>query len=406
MACGSAVLLGLWVAARAVRAQGEEPCTSGLSAGVYPCRAVSLLVHLPLSAFPGAPVSASNLWGFADPKDGREYALIGLSNGTAVVEVTDPLNPRIVGLVPAFLSSWREVKVYAFFKGGRRRAYAYVSTEARGQGLQVLDLNGLPDSVKLAREEHEIDTAHTLFVANVDFATGLPVEGLTPTLYTEGVHPGNGGLVAFSLSKPRNPRRVGEYQDTYVHDIYAQSFSGVRAAQCGPGHDPCELVFAWAGSDVRLIDFTDKQAPILLSQLVYPGIGYAHSGWISRDQQFLFNFDEFDESRSGLPTRILTLSIADLRAPGVAASWSGPDHAIEHNGYVVGNRLYVAHYTRGLVIFNARQPTHLREIAHFDTDPTDNSTSFHGAWGVYPFLPSGTLLISDIEGGLFVVRQE
>ncbi|HEX9636274.1 MAG TPA: choice-of-anchor B family protein [Acidobacteriota bacterium] len=382
------------------------PCRRGMSDGVYPCRNVNLQARLALNDFPGRPERAGNLWGYSDPKDGREYALVGLSNGTAVVEISEPTAPRLVGLVAALSSSFREPRVYAYInKRGQRGAVAYVATEASGSGLQVIDLSRLPDSVRLARVDRDIDTAHTLHVSNVDPATGLAVDGLAPALYAQGIRPGI-GLAAFSLRRPKNPRRLGTYADNYVHDIYAHRFSGGRAGQCAADHDPCEVVFAWCGNDVRVIDFTDQRAPVLLSQFVYPGLAYAHSGWISRDQQYLFNFDEGDEFVSGQLTRILTLSIADLRALSVAAAWTGPDRSTEHNGYVVGDKLYVSHYSRGLVIFDVAQPTELREIAHFDTYPADNSTSAPGAWGVYPFLPSGTILVSDIQRGLFILREK
>ena len=202
-------------AALAAQARDEMPCRRGMSDGVYPCRNVNLQARLALNDFPGRPERAGNLWGFADPKDGREYALVGLSNGTAVVEVSEPTAPRIVGLVAALSSSFREPRVYAYInKRGQRGAVAYVATEASGSGLQVIDLSQLPDSVRLARVDRDIDTAHTLHVSNVDPATGLAVDGLAPALYAQGIRPGI-GLAAFSLRRPKNPRRLGTFRPVY-----------------------------------------------------------------------------------------------------------------------------------------------------------------------------------------------
>jgi choice-of-anchor B domain-containing protein len=293
-----------------------------------------------------------------------------------------------------------------------------VSTEAENGGLQVIDLSKLPSRVSLAFTDREISTSHTLFVANVDFVTGKRIEGLTPILYVQGSD--IAGLVAHSLKNPRNPKIIGRYDETYVHDIYAETFRGERARQCAPGHDPCEVVFAWAGRDFRTIDFTDKSNPVVLGRLVYPALGYAHSGWISQDKQFLFNFDEFDEARSNRTTRILTLNISDFRKPKVAATFRGSKKSIEHNGYVIGNKLYLSHYTRGLVIMDVTNPRKIRETAFFDTFPENDGgtefppshpehkgqASFNGAWGVYPFLPSGNILISDMVRGLFVLKEQ
>jgi choice-of-anchor B domain-containing protein len=393
------------------------PCASGKS-GVFACRSVEQQANIALDEFQSNPRAASNLWGYTDPDDGNEYAIIGLSNGTAVVQVTNPIKPRVVGIVRAKDSDWREVKVYSVFNSTTRKwdAYAYVSTEAQNGGLQVIDLSALPNRVSLAYTDREISTSHTLFVANVDFVSGKRIEGLTPVLYVQGSNVA--GLVAYSLANPKNPKIIGRYTETYVHDIYAETFSGARANQCADGHNPCEVVFASTGRDLRTIDFTDKSNPVVLHRLEYPRVGYAHSSWISSNKNWLFNFDEFDEIDSGTNTRILTINIQNFRNMRVAGTFHGREKSIEHNGYVVGNRLYLSHYTRGLVVMDVTNPTRIREIAFFDTHPEDDkdnpqsmhpghgSVSFNGAWGVFPFLPSGNILISDMERGLFVLKVQ
>jgi choice-of-anchor B domain-containing protein len=402
-----------------LEAGGAQPCVSGKSAD-FGCKAVMLQTNIPLANFRSFPASASNLWGYVDPDDQHEYALIGLSNGTAVVDVTNAIKPRVVGIVRGKPSLWREVKVYSVFNGRTKKwdAYAYISTEAQDGGLQVIDLSQLPRRVSLAFTDHEISTSHTLFVANVDFVSGKPLPNLTPILYVHGSN--EAGLVAYSLKNPKNPRIIGRYTETYVHDMYAETFTGQRARQCASGHDPCEVVFASTGRDLRTIDFTDKSNPIVLDRLEYEGLGYAHSSWISQNKNWLFNFDEFDEIDSSSNTRIRTINIQDFRNLRVAATFRGTEKSIEHNGYVVGNKLYISHYTRGLVIMDVTNPTNIRELGYFDTWPEDDkkggaprpqhpghgSASFNGAWGVYPFLPSGNILISDIERGLFVLREQ
>ena len=59
------------------------------------------------------------------------------------------------------------------------------------------------------------------------------------------------------------------------------------------------------------------------------------------------------------------------------------------------------------MIFDVSNPAQLREIGNFDTflAPAANTAGTDGAWGVYPFLPSGTVLISDISNGLFVLKD-
>lgn len=386
---------------------GPAACTGGRAAGVFSCSNVDLESFVSLAElFPGSR-SGSNLWGFVDLDDRREYAVVGLNAGTAFVDVTDAANPRVVGAVAGPVSVWREVKVYQPWNPARRRydAYAYVVSEAPGAGLQIVDLSELPASVSLASTFRGFDTAHTIFLANADPASGAPnVPDVAPVLYIEG---SNEGFLALDVSQPAAPRITGRLLNSYVHDVWAGVFRGNRAGPCAFGHSTCEVVVDFGGDAVRIVDFTDKSNPVVFAALRYDELGYAHSGWISRDGNYVFAFDEGDELVHGGNSRIRVLDISDLAHPYVAAVWTSGTPAIEHNGYVVGDRLYVSYYERGMAILDVSRPTSPREIGFFDTYPGDEAAEFHGAWGVYPFLPSGTILVSNIDGagGLFVLQE-
>jgi choice-of-anchor B domain-containing protein len=388
--------------------QAPAACVDGRSAGVFPCRGMELTAFLPLSSLQAGARSGSNLWGFVDLDDGREYAVMGLNTGTTVVDVTDAVSPRVVGAIAGPTSSWREVKVYQRWNAARNRhdAWAYVVSEAPTAGLQVIDLSNLPASISHIATFRGFDTAHTVFLANVDPASALSnVEDVAPVLYIEG---SSEGFLALDLSDPVAPTISGRLLDSYVHDVWAGVFRGARAGRCGPGHDPCEVVADWGGDALRLVDFTDKRSPIVLSALQYDELGYAHSGWISRDGNYLFSFDEGDELVRGGNSRVRVIDISDLALPRVAAVWTSSTLAIEHNGYVVRDRLYVSHYERGVTVLDVTTPTRPEETAFFDTYPASDDARFHGAWGVYPFLPSGTILVSNIDGagGLFLLRED
>jgi choice-of-anchor B domain-containing protein len=399
-----------------------SPCHNGHSGSKYHCKQVTLQSRVGLNRFPGKPRSASSIWGYSDPDDNREYAIIGLRNGTGVVDVTNPIRPKIIGHIPGVESLWREVKVYSVLNKSTKKwdAYAYISTEGLNGGLQVIDLSDLPNSVSLAATDTDISTSHTLFISNLDYATGKKLKGKKTRLYVNGSD--RAGLVIFSLSNPKNPRVIGEYNDTYVHDSYGETFSDSRTSQCAPGHTPCQILFAWTGGDFRVLDVTNPRSIGVLGTLVYPDLGYAHSGWISNDKQYLFNFDEVDEIDSDSKTKIYTIDIANFQNPTISGAFRGPEKSIEHNGIVIGNKLFLAHYTRGLVIMDVTNPKKIRELAFFDSHPEDDDENreaqtashpghegqigFHGAWGVYPFLPSGNILISDLERGLFVLKEQ
>jgi choice-of-anchor B domain-containing protein len=390
---------------------GPVSCVNEFAGG-HPCRNIDLQAQIPLSQFSSHPVSAANLWGMVDRNDNREYAVIGLSNATAVVDVTDPTNPREVGSVPGNNSSWREVKILQRFDAAanRYRAYAFISTEAPGSGLQIIDLSGLPNSIALAATLSDVATQHTLYISNIDYASNTSLPGSEPFLYVAGSKPGNGRWRAYHLGDPTAPQLVGEAPagTGYMHDSTSLLVSDARAAQCAAGHNPCQVLVDFNENAVEIWDVTEKAAPLRLSTTQTGSFRYVHSGWPSSDQQFLIVHDELDEIRGSVPlTNIYTLDVADLRAPRLNVSWQGADNSTDHNGYTRGNRYYVSHYRRGLVVFDITDPRTLREIGYFDTFlmATANIAGTDGAWGVYPFLPSGTVLISDIDNGLFVLKD-
>jgi choice-of-anchor B domain-containing protein len=389
----------------------SEMATSSCSGGFaaeYPCQGIAFMSRVPLTSFNGNPTSASNLWGYVDLDDNREYAIIGLRNGTGVVEVTDPANPRVVETIIGVNSQWREVKVYQFWNATASRwdAYAYVTTEGAGGGIQIIDLTQLPTSVSLAGTWTGVSTSHTDQISNIDFSTNVSNNpGFPPILYISGAN--TGGLRFVSLANPTSLTEVGFWTGTYSHDTYPHVFTDARANQCAPGHNPCEVVFSFAGTaGLKIIDVTNKSAPVTLSTLTYSQLGYVHSGWISSDGNYIFLHDELDEQNFGHNSWIRTINITSLTAPTVSTIYTGPTLAIDHNGYTIGNKFYFSNYTRGIGILDVTNPNAPVELGYFDTYPTSNTATFNGAWGVYPFLPSGNILISDIQRGLIVVREQ
>ena len=117
-------------------AQSITACVGGL-AGTYPCSNVDLMAFLPLAQIGGG--NGNDVWGWTDPTNGNEYAIMGLNNGTAFVDITNPVNPVYLGHLPpppgVNNSSWRDIKVY--------NDHAFIGTEALGGGMQIMDLTQL-----------------------------------------------------------------------------------------------------------------------------------------------------------------------------------------------------------------------------------------------------------------------
>jgi choice-of-anchor B domain-containing protein len=396
----------------ALQASQSAPavCVQGL-AGQFPCRNVDFQSQISLAQFSSRPTSAANVWGFVDLNDNREYAVIGLRNGTAVVDVTDPVNPREVGTVTGNSSAWREIKIYQVLDttANRWRAYAYVSTEAAGSGIQTIDMSGLPASVTLASTISDTSRQHTLYVSNIAYDTNVVLPGQQAFLYAAGSNVNSGAWRAYSLADPARPQLLGAAPtgSQYMHDSTSLLITDSRTSQCAAGHNPCEVLADFNENTVDLWDVTDKLVPVLLSSTGYVNVRYTHSGWPSADQRYLFIHDELEELQFGLNTQIYTMDLTNLRAPTVAVSYRGTTTTTDHNGYTKGNYYYVSHYRRGLVVFDVSSPNALTEVANFDNylAPAANAAGTDGTWGVYPFLPSGNILLSDIENGLFVVKD-
>ncbi len=390
-------------------AQLATNCSNGF-AGQFPCNDFDLQSHLPLSNFSTSPNSANDIWGFLDLNDNNEYALIGLQNGTAVVNITDPENPVEVGTVAGENSIWRDIKVYQFFDSTSLsyKSYAYVTTEAN-QGLQILDLTELPNSISLANTVSNFVTAHNLYIANVDYGTGLANSPFEPKLYIAGANVAGGGFHVMSLADPINPVvEIATPADAgYMHDVTSVVITDSRTDQCDAGHNPCELLIDFNETTVDIWDITEPSTPFKISSTGYTNSAYTHSGWWSEDKRFIFIQDELDEQRLNLNTTLRVLDINDLSQPQIVGSYVGPTAAIDHNGFVKGDRYYMSNYRRGLTVLDISTPANPQELGFFDTfpAPSANTANFNGAWGVHPFLPSGNIIVSDIEFGLFVISE-
>ena len=132
-----------------------------------------------------------------------------------------------------------------------------------------------------------------------------------------------------------------------------------------------------------------------------------HQGWLTEDHRFFLIGDELDERDHGVPTRTHVFDMADLDAPVYLYAHELETDATDHNLYVHGSRVFEANYRSGLRVleFGDLAAGEIREVAFFDTVPEGDGLALEGAWSVYPYLPSGTILVSDMQGGLFVLSM-
>lgn len=384
------------------------PCVAGM-AGELECDAVDLLAHFSFADISTPPTSTTDVWGFVDLNTAREYVIVAYNIGTAVIDVTDPEDPVEVGFIDGQRASWRDIKVYQYFDAddGRWRTYAYVTTDGSSDGLFVIDLTDLPHSVRRAGYAGDFFSAHNVHATNTDYRTGIALSEATPTLIVAGSNLGSGRYRAYSLANPVSPVFVGGASSPdYMHDAASMIVTDTRKdTQCTNGTSYCEVMIDFNETTVDIWDVTDASQPARLSRTPYNNASYVHSGWIAEDRQHLFVHDELDEQQRSLQTTVRVFSLANLESPVEVGSWTGPTSAIDHNGFVRGNRYYISNYSRGLTILDISDATAPLAVGQLDTYPFSNSTSFVGAWGVYPYLSNDTIAISDIDTGLYLARD-
>ena len=363
----------------AVAPAGLPPAGTALA---FAAQGLRLDSWLPLGDLDAAN-SGNDCWGYVSPS-GREYALMGTSSSTIVVEVTDPANATVIEVVPGPNSLWRDVKVY------QDRAY---SVSEGGGGIQVIDLSDVDAGV--------VTLENTVTGSGDERTHNVAIDKDSGFLYRTGG--GGNGLRIYSLANPSSPQFVGSWGSRYVHDAQVVTYtSGPLAGR--------QIAFCCAGlgngsgdTGLSIVDVTNKNFPFRIEQIAYPNRRYSHQGWLSADRTRFYLGDELDES-AGVSTTVTR--VFDVSNPGNASflgEFTNGVPSVSHNMYERDGLLFQANYTSGLRVFdtasNANDPA---EIASFDTSPDVYSSTFNGLWSCYVGLPSGTIIGSDLERGLFV----
>ena len=373
---------------------GLEPlaiCESGF-ADIYPCDGYDLMSHISISELGGPGAEGNDSWGWTDPTNGKEYALIGTSTGSAFVDISVPTQPVLLGRLPTATinSSWRDIKVY--------NNHAFIVSEATGHGMQVFDLTRLRN-VTNAPETFTADAHYTEF----GDAHNIVINEDSGFAYAVGTTTYNGGPHFINIQNPTSPIAAGGFEDeSYSHDSQVVNYNGPDADYIGS-----EILISSNEDEVVIVDVTDKANPSTISTIGYSNIGYTHQGWFTEDMNYFLLGDEIDEINFGGNTRTIVFDLSDLDNPTHHMNYIGPTAAIDHNGYVVDDLFFLSNYTAGVRMIDISNigANVITEVGFFDSYPTDDSTSFHGAWNIYPFFDSGNIVISDIEGGLFIIHK-
>lgn len=317
----------------------------------------------------------ANICGYVD-KTGKEYALVGAQKGTSVVDISNPDAPVEVKFISGLSSTWREIKV----KGD----YAYVTTEAGG-GLQIINLSLLPSTTKMDYKSWTGGTGGNLTSIHALHIDGNYVYLYGSTLFKQGV------MVA-DISDPYNPVYAGNYTSVgsdripYVHDGYVRNDTLYA----------CHIF----GGFVDIIDFRDKKNPKVLGKVETPN-AFSHNSWLNESSKVMFTTDEVNNS---FLTAYDVSDLSNIKELDRIQSNPG-SKSVVHNTHIikVSGREYAvtSWYRDGFTIVDVTRPGNMVQVGNYDTY-SGSGGGMNGDWGVFPYFPSGTIVVSNIEDGLFV----
>ena len=320
----------------------------------------------------GDTAGGSDCWGYVD-NEGTDYAIMGVLDGTAIVRAEDQ---KIITTVPGPENGdqyyHRDMMTYG--------DYLYVCHEMTGtnQGIQIIDLSPLPDSVRYVTSYDEVDydgayatTSHNLFV-----------DEATATLYL--VRSNYSGFRVVSLDDPENLKEIGVAETPGIHDLFSRK----------------DTVFVAEGynKSFSIWDATDKEnGPKFLERVNVPGAGYVHTVWTTEDGRYLMTAEE---------TANKTVKMWDIRDYDdieLVGEYLGASK-LAHNVHIKDDLAFISHYATGITVVDISDPTDLREVARYDTFIAHDHSSFYGAWGVYPYSPNGYVYASSVEGYLDILK--
>ncbi|MFT7587972.1 MAG: choice-of-anchor B domain-containing protein [Limisphaerales bacterium] len=306
----------------------------------------------------------SDIWGYHDAVNNREYALVGVFNGLSVVDVTVPTAPVQVQFVPGINSIWRDIKVWG--------DHAYVTNES-GNGVLICDLSNLPSSMPTSLWDGGVglSSAHNIFIDE----NGIG--------YICGSNGGLGTLFIDIDADPMDPPVLGSYTTRYVHDLFVRGDT-MWTAEISDG------IFS-------VIDVSDKSNPIVMATQATSS-NFTHNIWLNDAGTHVFTTDEVSGAN------VDAYDVSDLTDIQQVDLWqSNPGSGvIVHNTFVLGNFIVTSYYRDGITITDVTFPDNMIQTGFYDTSPLSGD-NFNGCWGVYPYLPSGNILATDIEEGLFVL---
>ncbi|EAA26632.1 hypothetical protein GE21DRAFT_2745 [Neurospora crassa] len=393
------------------QATAATSCVNG-KAGEYQCSNVDLKGFLRHQDMGSSTRKGNDIWGWTAP-NGREFATVGQTDGTAFVELLSDGSLVYLGRLPTQTtsSSWRDMKVIG--------NHVYIGSEASNHGLQVFDLTKLLDIDPSSPKVFSTTSDLTAIYKGFGSSHNIVAHEETNMIYAVGTAASagcRGGLFMVNVTNPASPVKAGCLSaGGYVHDAQCVIYKGPDTRYTGK-----EICFNFNEDTLDIVDVTSKSSPKTLSSKTYNGASYTHQGWLlDSSMKYLLLDDELDEyygngKASNKKTTTYIVDISSLTAPTFSGIYQSPATSIDHNQYVVKGLSYQSNYGSGLRIVDVSSipskpdGSGLKQVGFFDCYPEDDSyggrAEFTGSWSVYPFFKSGYVLLNSIERGVFSLK--
>jgi choice-of-anchor B domain-containing protein len=332
--------------------------------------------------FSNAKQTWSDLIGWTDERNGRNYIILGSIDSIYFFDIT---NPDSIVKCDVFWGKNRvinrDIEVY--------KHYAYcVSDNGPDGAFQLFDLQYLPDSVRLVKEDTAISKrTHSLFIDSVS-------KRMYMNSTNSSFSPGRDGMQIFSLQDPENPSYLGRLED--INDVCGrvhEAFFRNDTAYCS-----CEY------NGLQIFNLTDLNNQVHLGGVTppYPFNGYNHTSWLNDAGTHMVFTDELPY---GLPIKLYDVS--DIASPDYITNFNSNTGATPHNVIWIGNLLYTSAYEDGMRVWDMTNMSNPQVYGYYDTYPQNEAGNYgglSGCWGVYPFFKDSIIAASDMTNGLFLLK--
>ena len=313
----------------------------------------------------------NDIWGYVD-ESGNEYALVGLTIGFSVVALDQGDTPVEVARIPGPPSTWRDVKTF-----GNHAFITHDNTfDFESQGLLVVDLSDIENGnapYYSFNDDSLFTRAHNIYIDENGIA------------YLTGADYMQGGAYMIDVTNPDSLFRVGVFDEAYLHDCVTRGDT------------------MWGGAiyqgALMAVDVSDKANPTVIGLEYTPSL-FTHNCWISDDGNYVYTTDERSDAY------IASYDVSDIGnikyLDKIQSFYS--KNTIPHNTHFINEYLVTSYYRDGVQITDVKHPDNMIDVGHYDTSPQFEGDGFQGAWGAYPYLPSGRIIVSDMQNGLFVFK--